>query len=118
MTYLGLYEWHAGLKTLTSHLFRPDARLYLAYVCLVKQQHAQSALSYTTTYAQRQFSVEQLTVEVQLLPFFLAFNGKLAQQCLLIYSYSHGRQLERTVKHRIPYQYVAVQSGPLVVGRG
>ena len=55
----------------------------------MQQQHAQTALSYITTYAQRQLSVKQLTVEVQLCPVFLALERKLAEQSLLVHSYSH-----------------------------
>ena len=77
------------LTALFTHILRPYACLYLTYVSLVKQQHAQTALPYTSANAERQFPAKQLTVEIQLRSVLLAFKSKLAQQRLPVDSYSH-----------------------------
>ena len=84
------YQRHASLGTLAAHVFGPDAGLDFADMCLVEQHHAQSALPDTASDTQRQLSVEQLTVEVELLAVFLALEGQLAQQGFLVYADAHG----------------------------
>lgn len=105
---LFLYQWHAGLSALLTHLIGPDAGLYLSDMSLVEHYHAQAALAYATANAERQLSVEQLLMEEQLLAFFLSFKFKLAEQALLVYADTHGTKLEAVSKHRIPYKDVSL----------
>ena len=84
----------------------------------VKQYHTESALADTTTNREWQLVVQQLLVEVKFLALFLAFYLQLAQQALLVYTYTHARQLETASQHWIPDEYVAIQSFASVLSHG
>ena len=76
----------------------------------VEHDHAQSALSDTATNAQRQFAFEKLAMEIELLALFFAFYLQLAQQRFLVHTDTHGTDLERAAKYRIPDEDVAVEA--------
>ena len=46
----GLYEYHASLAAFLTLLVRPDGCLDFSDVAFLKQYHAESALSYATSY--------------------------------------------------------------------
>ena len=55
----------------------------------VQQHHAETALSDTATYRQRQLVAKKLLMEVELFALLLALNLQLAQQAFLINTYTH-----------------------------
>ena len=92
----GLNEVHARFLSLLAHLLRPDASLDFTNVSLMKQYHAQTALTDTATNAQRQLVVQELLMEVKLLSILLALQLKLTQQTLLVNTDTHRTELETT----------------------
>ena len=50
-----LDERHARFSTFLAHLIWPDGGLYLAYMGLVEEHHAETALTYSSTYRERHF---------------------------------------------------------------
>ena len=81
----------------------------------VQQHHAETTLTDTATNREWQLIVQQLLVEIQFLALFLIFYGQLAQQTLLIDTYTHGRELERASQYRIPDQDIAIQTSQTVL---
>ncbi len=114
----GLNEVHARFLSLLAHLLRPDASLDLTNVSLMKQYHAQTALTDTATNAQRQLVVQELLMEVKLLSILLALQLKLTQQTLLIDTDTHRTELETATQNRIPDEDITIQSHLAVLSHG
>ena len=68
----------------------PYACLYLAYMRLLQEKHAESGLAYASAYAQRQFACQEAFMEIEVLPFGLAGQGELALERSCIDPYTHG----------------------------
>ena len=82
-------ECDAVLLASTAHLFWPDRRLCLAYVSLVEQDHAETALANTSAYGERERAFEESLVEIELYAIFLACKLELSQECFLIDTDTH-----------------------------
>ena len=67
-----LNKVHACCLTFFPHATWPDAALRLADVSFVQENHAQTALSNSASYAQWQAAFEQAFVEIELAAVFLA----------------------------------------------
>ena len=76
--------------TFLAHIIRPDTGLDLSEMTFLEEYHTQTTLTDTTTYAEGQFAVQELLVEIQLSTIFLASELQLAQQALLIHTNTHG----------------------------
>ena len=113
-----LSQYDTGFGTLLSHGFRPDAALDLADVCFTQQVHAEARLSDSTTDRAGQGPGEQLLVEIERPFCLLSVHFQLAFEGGFVYTDSHARYLERTVKNRIPQQQIAVQSDITLFVRG
>jgi hypothetical protein len=54
-----LDEWHSCLFTFFTHFLRPDTCLNLTNVSLVKQYHAETALTDTSADGERELAFEE-----------------------------------------------------------
>lgn len=84
-----LNQFDSGFAACGTLVFGPDTRLDFPDVGFLEEEHAKPGLTYTSTYAQREFSIEQSSVEIQLGTFSLAGKFKLAAHGCGIYSYAH-----------------------------
>src|SRR5574344_98500 len=105
-----LHQRHSRSLTFLDHILGPYRSLYLTDMSFMQQYHAQTTLSDTATDTQRQFTFQQLFVEIQFFSFLFSLNGELTKQGILIHTYTHRRQFESTVKYRIPNQDITVES--------
>ena len=86
-----LYQRHAELFALLSHVVWPDAGLDFSDVRFLEQNHAQSALSDATSDAQGEFVVDKLLVEIEFASLLFPGNLELAEQRLFIDADTHRR---------------------------
>ena len=84
-----LYQGHTHFFAFLTHAVGPDGGLDLADVSFVKQHHAQTTMTNTSSNAQGQAVVEQLLVEIELLTLLLTLNLELAQQTLFVNTDTH-----------------------------
>ena len=102
-----LNQRHSVCLAGVSHIVWPDTALNLADVAFSKQEHTQTALPDTASDALRKASWKQPAVEVELGAGLFAADFQLTVQRLGIYTYTHRRNLERTLKNQmeIPFDW-------------
>ena len=71
------------------HALRPDARLHLADMRLVEEEHTDSALADSAAYRIRKLAVHKRLVEGLVDSFGAASDFELSDERFLIYSYAH-----------------------------
>ena len=59
-----LNQRHSSLFTLLSHIVRPDAGLDFSDMGFMQQHHAETALTYSASNAERQLIIEQTLMEI------------------------------------------------------
>ena len=88
----------------------PDRGLHLTDVCLLQEEHAETALTDTATDRGRQLARQQGFVEGQLRALHATTDLQLPQQRLRTDTDAHRRQLKRAAQHLIPEDDVAIQA--------
>ena len=59
-----LNQRHSSLLTLLSHIVRPDAGLDFSDMGFMQQHHAETALTYSASNAERELIIEQTLMEI------------------------------------------------------